>query len=575
MRWCCVIVLVLTACSSKPPATPEAVESLIEHGNLQEAAAQSKRLIIAHPADPALRVLLGRIYLAQKDGAGAYDAFDHARALGASEESTRKGLVEGLFLQGRFEQVLSMLPTSLDRSELPAPLLRLRLEALLRTPLARERDIFLDSQQVLVAGGADGVASLEAVLRGEGAVDTNADQIRRAIAYWSCQQVGDDQDPPYVTEPPAWAVRDAASRRTLRVGPDFELKTPSAAARVARDGDDVEIQAGRYLGDVAVWRANDLSIHAVGGKAVLEARGASAENMGIWVVRGNNVSISGIRFSGARSTDQNGSGIRGLGNNLWVSESEFYDNEDGILTAERPGSDVIVERSVFVGNGAGDGYSHNVYVGTVQRLVFRFNYSASAKIGHELKSRAVANYILYNRLADEADGTGSYTIDLPDGGFALILGNEIQQGPNSENRHIVSLGTERPGGREHRFIFAFNTFYNGQFPATLIRDMTGAGVMLIDNIFSGAPANIDARTRLDAENPFISPDNLVDGRGGDYRLKPTATVIDSGDATESVEGVSILPEFEYRHPAGVRRRHEVWRRDPGAHEFCGWPEHRD
>ena len=194
MRWCCVIVLVLTACSSKPPETLEAVESLIEHGDLQEAAAQAKRLIIAHPDDPSLRVLLGRIYLAQKDGAGAYDAFDRARQLGASEESTRNGLVEGLVLQGRFEQVLGMLPTSLERSELPAPLIRFRLEALLRIPLARPRDILLDSQQVLVSGGADGVVSLEAVLRGDGVVEANADQIRRAIAYWSCQQVGDEQE---------------------------------------------------------------------------------------------------------------------------------------------------------------------------------------------------------------------------------------------------------------------------------------------------------------------------------------------------------------------------------------------
>lgn len=281
MRWCCVIVLVLTACSSKPPETPEAVESLIQHGDFQEAAAQSKRLIMAHPDDPSLRILLGRVYLAQKDGAGAYDAFDRARQLGASETGTRNGLVEALVLQGRFEQVLSVLPTSLERSDLPEPLIRSRLEALLRVPLARPRDIFLDAQQLLVARGADGIASLETLLRGEGVVKANADHVRRAVAYWSCQQVGDDQDAPTPMAPPAWAVRDAASRRTLRVGRDFELKTPSAAARAARDGDNVEIQAGNYPGDAAVWRANDLFIHAVGGKAVLEARGASAENMGI------------------------------------------------------------------------------------------------------------------------------------------------------------------------------------------------------------------------------------------------------------------------------------------------------
>ena len=573
MRWCYVMVLVLTACSSKPPDTSEAVLSLIERGDLQEAAAQSKRLITARPADPALRLLLGRVYLAQKDGAAAYDAFNHARELGASEESTRGGLVESLVMQREYEQVFSVLPTSIERSEIPVPLIRLRLDALLRSPLARPRDVFLDSRQLL-SGGADGAASLEVAVRGEGVFEANADHVRRAIAYWSCQQVHDEQDEP-APAAPAWAVRDTASRRTLRVGPGLELKTPSAAARIARDGDNVEIQAGLYAGDVATWRANDLWIHAVGGKAVLEARGASAENVGTWVIRGNNVSIAGMKFSGARSPDQNGSGIRALGDNLWVSESEFYDNEDGILTAERPRSEVIIERSVFVGNGAGDGYSHNVYVGTVRRLVFRFNYSAATKIGHELKSRALENYILYNRLANE-EGDGSYVIDLPDGGVALILGNEIQKGPNSTNPHAVSLGEERPAGREHRFVFAFNTFYNNLYPATLIRDATRAGVTLIDNVMTGAPAGIDARTPESTALKFVSPENLVDGRGGDYRLKPTATVIDSGEATASeVNGLSIVPEFEYRHPAGARRRHDVWRRDPGAHEFCGWPDYRE
>ena len=40
---------------------------------------------------------------------------------------------------------------------------------------------------------------------------------------------------------------------------------------------------------------------------------------------------------------------------------------------------------------------HNLYIGHVNKLTFRFNYSHHAYIGHNLKSRADANYILYTQ----------------------------------------------------------------------------------------------------------------------------------------------------------------------------------
>ena len=57
-----------------------------------------------------------------------------------------------------------------------------------------------------------------------------------------------------------------------------------------------------------------------------------------------------------------------------------------------------------------------------------------------MKTRALANYILYNRISDEDDGTASYEIDIPDGGTSVVLGNVIQQGPKTGNGTIVSYG---------------------------------------------------------------------------------------------------------------------------------------
>lgn len=76
----------------------------------------------------------------------------------------------------------------------------------------------------------------------------------------------------------------------------------------------------------------------------------------------------------------------------------------------------------------GHGFTHNVYIGNCASLVFAFNYSHDANVGHLLKTRAAVNYILYNRLTGE-NGTDSYEIDIPNGGTSFVIGNLIQQGP--------------------------------------------------------------------------------------------------------------------------------------------------
>ncbi|HWM27918.1 MAG TPA: right-handed parallel beta-helix repeat-containing protein [Woeseiaceae bacterium] len=527
--------------------------------------------LVDSPDDTSLRLLLGRVHLAAGDGAAAFSAFDRARALGATGLEVREGLAESLLLEGKFSDVVDLLSVSADGSELPPSLLELRIRARLRVPLANPGELFLDARHLLAADTGNGPTELEELASADGTIPGNASHLRRALAYWTCQKAPTDGSSGELYEP-AWASRYETGRRILSVGPGHELKTPGAAARIATDGDIIEIQAGAYPGDVAAWQAGGLWIRAVGGKVILDSGGATAENMGIWIIRGANTLIEGIRFEGARSTHKNGSGIRLIAPNLWVRHSEFHDNEDGILSYNRPGGEVIVEHSIFTENGAGDGYSHNVYIGGTDRLVFRFNYSAGVRIGHQLKSRAMENYILYNRLSDEASGNSSYTIDLPEGGFALVMGNELQQGPLTVNKHMISLGAEKPEGRDHRFIFAYNTFYNHSSPATFIKDATRAGVALINNAFAGAPAALEMASTARVGNAFAATGDLVDPRQADYRLKPSAPFIDTGDLMDELDGVSLEPKYEYVHPAGARPREEIWRRDPGAHEFCGWPE---
>lgn len=102
------------------------------------------------------------------------------------------------------------------------------------------------------------------------------------------------------TRAAAWEQKSGTGGGTevLFVGPGRELTRPSQAARIARDGAVVEIAAGEYEGDVAVWRQNDLVLRGVCRRPHLRAGGRSAEGKAIWVIRGDLVAVENPGFSG-------------------------------------------------------------------------------------------------------------------------------------------------------------------------------------------------------------------------------------------------------------------------------------
>src|SRR6185503_10180279 len=118
--------------------------------------------------------------------------------------------------------------------------------------------------------------------------------------------------------PPGATACDTASGRVLEVGPGRTYATPSAAAAAAQAGDVVRIAAGDYHGDVATWRAANLRICGMGGRARLFADGKNAQGKAIWVIAAADVVVDSIEFHGVTVPDQNGAGIRAEGGNLTV-----------------------------------------------------------------------------------------------------------------------------------------------------------------------------------------------------------------------------------------------------------------
>ena len=377
------------------------------------------------------------------------------------------------------------------------------------------------------------------------------------------------------TPPGAGGSTDAPAPEptaVLRVGKGKQFATPGQAAAAAVDGALVEIDAGTYAGDVAVWRADDLTIRGVGaengGRAHLRADGKDAGGKGIWVVAGDRTTVENIEFSGAAVPDQNGAGIRLEGAGLTVRNCYFHDNENGILGGH-PDGDLLVERSEFARNGHGDGQSHNLYVGG-RSFTLRFCNVHHAKVGHNVKSRALKNLILYNRITDEKDGTGSCNIDLPNGGASYVIGNLIQQGPETENSALISYAAEGAKNPSQELYLVNNTLANDRARGGTFVDVKGgrSTVRLVNNIFAGGGTVLAGAEGQQANNVVSDGDpGFVDRDRFDYRLTKGSAAINAGAAAGTAGDVELTPRFEYAHPSGGQGRPTEGAIDAGAYEF--------
>ncbi len=361
-----------------------------------------------------------------------------------------------------------------------------------------------------------------------------------------------------------WA--QPASADTLHVGPQRSLTTIAAASRLARDGDTVLVDAGDYIGDVAVWTQQRLTLRAVDGRVRLVAAGAAAEGKAIWVVRGATMEIEGFDFEGASVPDRNGAGIRFERGWLRVRDCRFLRNESGILTGNDPASVLEVDASEFADNLQRDGYNHLLYAGTIARLEVRGSWFHHARSGHLLKSRAAVSKVHHTRLTDEAGGNASYELEFANGGDVEVVGSIVGQGPATENRHLVSYGAEG-----YRWpVNALRMVHN-----TLVDEMAEGGVFL--RVSPGAPVALTLAGNLlagpgqpgafeaaaEGANVRVPLADLTSVRDGDFRLRPTAPAARREIALDDA-AARLRPTRQYRHPRRVTEVLDSRSLRPGA-----------
>jgi hypothetical protein len=357
-----------------------------------------------------------------------------------------------------------------------------------------------------------------------------------------------------------------ASAATLAVGPGKTYATPCKAFAVAKSGDVIDIAAATYSGDVCAIKTSNIKIRGVNGRPKIDAAGKNALGKGTWIVQGGNVTIENVEMLGAKVPDRNGAALRLEGTNFTLRSSYLHDNENGILSGTNTASNVVIENTEFSRNGGGTGQTHNLYIGNVGSLSFRFNYSHDANVGHNLKSRARINTIAYNRFSSSGLGKPSYEIDLPNAGTSYIVGNVIQQPAAHNNPNMVAYGEEGASNPGHDLYIVNNTFLNddsvrGNFV------MIGSGVtkkvQLQNNIFAGTGTVTNQVGAVQKTNYRAVAPGFVNRAAWDLRPTANAQVINAGSAVSLAQLKAVS---SYKHLASSTARPVLGALDIGAYE---------
>jgi hypothetical protein len=369
-------------------------------------------------------------------------------------------------------------------------------------------------------------------------------------------------------------LASSVGAETLIVGPAGQPAAFLQALARAQDGDVIELLPGEYRGVVAVIPHKRLTIRGAGERPVLVADGKVAAGKAIFVVSDGDVTIENLEFRGARAPDGNGAGIRFEKGKLHVRRCAFFDNENGLLTANFNDAELEIVDSEFARAPHREGsLPHLLYVGRIAKVTIRGSRFHRGFEGHLIKSRARESVITYNMIRDSGEGEASYEIDLPSGGVATILGNVIGQSPKSQNPVIVAYGAEGPAWDRNALYLSHNTLISeGWTPGWFLRvfrDHTPNidEVVAVNNLIVGAGIfRLGASGHFEGNWP-LTLGMLRDVTTGAFELPPDSWLRGRGIDPRNVNGRDLAPRAEFEWPVGtVEIPTDRARWSPGAYQ---------
>lgn len=300
---------------------------------------------------------------------------------------------------------------------------------------------------------------------------------------------------------------ETAVARTLLVGPDQALTSPSAAARVAQDGDTVLIEPGEYY-DCAVWARNRLTIAGTGPDTVITD--ATCQGKALFVVNADEVTIRDLTLQRARVPDGNGAGIRMQGSGLTVERVTFRNNQVGLLAGGPPDGTIRLTATRFEGGGVGgDRPTFAVLTGALALL--RIEDSVFDRVrGGQVRSEATRVEFVNNDVRPGADGARA----------ALVLsGDGVTV---TDNRFVFAEagGSGGPAGA---------VLATGAGPIDLRRNRmqndSGTGAALLLNWTGSTP-------KLEANE--VRPPDIEVSSGGAWRHRASRALHDVNDALHAI-----------------------------------------
>ena len=372
-------------------------------------------------------------------------------------------------------------------------------------------------------------------------------------------------------------------------------------------GDVVDVASGVYNESVT-FRADGttddpITIRGVGStRPILDGTGVNVDGSGpnpraLFQIQGSNYIIDNLEFRNAHNYSYNGAGIRVLGAaNTTIQNCRIDQNDDGIMSS---GDDnLLIQYSEIDHNGV-DAYDHNVYLED-NRTTIQYSYIHDANYGQNVKTRSHYTALLYNTIADSADGEVGLA-DAPEtasiNSNALILGNVIISKPRASDQNqlkFIDFGEDEGHVHDGTLTLANNTLIAGSPTIQFLWATAAEGRIVADNnIFYGSSNIVGINT-----GPISGSDNWVQGnaadpaafvntsRGADpgfrdladrdFHLVAGSPVLNLGlDNLTAVDGsgtvIPAVPRYEYASPTGRTTRTRDRQPDLGAFEGQATP----